>query len=276
MIDSPSTSFRGLHPISGAGEIEPVRGALPAYELVPLGDLVINEAYQRGLTERGRKLIRRIAEKFDWAKFKALSCMALADGRREIRDGQHGAMAAATRGDIPALPALVMPCVDTNESADAFVGLNTARVGLTPTALFAASLTSRDPVCLAVVEGANKAGASLRSRATSAQNPYQAGETVAYVALTALAKARGAEGVEKVLRLGVRCGLTPISSDFIKAAASLMWDREYEGSVDFDLLAEIVGAQDWSDIERAARDSAKQIKQPYGRVLVGMLYRMVA
>jgi hypothetical protein len=102
----------------------------PKIAWLALDQLVIDEGYQRGLSNRSTALIRRLVERWDWNCFKPLSVAAAGGGLYEIIDGQHTAIAAATHGAIETLPCLVLDASTVAQRAAAFVGINRDRVAL--------------------------------------------------------------------------------------------------------------------------------------------------
>lgn len=116
----------------------------PAGELtrVPTARLRVDPTYQRGLSKRGRAVIRRMVADFRWDRFGALTVAAKADHFAVI-DGQHRALAAAALG-IETVPAIVFD-IDTPDAAGSFLGINSNRTAVGPMDKFRAALAAGDP-----------------------------------------------------------------------------------------------------------------------------------
>lgn len=121
--------------------------------------LVIDERYQRSLTPKGRRLIQRIADDWDWTKFQPILIAGTTDGRYAVVDGQHRAHAAALCG-LTSLPAMVVPMTPVQQ-AEAFRAVNSDRVRLGAAALFKAQLAAGDPVAVEADRVVAEAGCRL-------------------------------------------------------------------------------------------------------------------
>src|SRR5262249_34928315 len=76
-VPSPSTDHRLIRPVPIAG-LTPsaITTSRPRFiEVNPRKDLIVETKYQRDLSQKSVKLIRRIVERFDWAKFKPPVCV---------------------------------------------------------------------------------------------------------------------------------------------------------------------------------------------------------
>jgi hypothetical protein len=76
-----------------------VVAARPRFAEVDPSTLLVDESYQREISDRGQKLIRSIVEGWDWTKFKPPVVVETPEGLQVI-DGQHTAIAAATHNQI--------------------------------------------------------------------------------------------------------------------------------------------------------------------------------
>ncbi len=203
-------------------------GPPPVLIWIPLKDLVIDHSYQRELTKASMRLIRKMVAEFDWATMKAINVVERGDGRFEVIDGQHTAVAAATHGEVNELPALVCEPLTKVEKARAFVGINTNRMRMSGLQVFWAEVAAGDDVSMAVVAGAVKGNARvLRSQPQT--GVYKQGDTLAVKALKMVAKNKGKAGVAHVLRLGVRAKIVPITALAIKSFGHVLWASEYDG-----------------------------------------------
>lgn len=227
---TPSTDtskLRRIRAVNRTGITPAKLGDKPEVRWIKVYKLRINDDYQRGLSERGIKLIRRIVGNFNWSKFHAPVVVQITpdtgsdDDTYEVLDGQHSATAAASHGSIPEIPCVVVKADTLIEKADAFVGLNKEKVQMTPIQVFWASVSAGKEEAVETALGAQQAGASIVKRMPP-YGDFSPGETVSVATLMAIAKRGGSIYVKRVLEPGVRAGLAPIGMDFIKAFDHLL------------------------------------------------------
>lgn len=110
-------NVRPIAPVSIAGLIPQVPpSGIPIFELVKPVDLFVDPAYQRNISEKGARQIRRIIEGFDWVKFKPPICAySQCDGQTilKVLDGQHTAIAAASNPHIDKIPVMIVEAEST-------------------------------------------------------------------------------------------------------------------------------------------------------------------
>lgn len=261
-----------IGPINAAGLTPAALAGEPRLEWVKLAQLATDARYQRGLSERSVRLIRRIVEEFDWARVRPAVVIERPGGLYEILDGQHLATAAATHGGIEAIPCLIVADRDTAAKAAAFVALNRDRVAMTPIQVFRAKRVAGDPVALAVVAGLEKAGARMLER-MPALGHYEIGDTVAVSAFEAVATSKGAAGVARVARVAINARRAPISSMLVRAVWSLVWSREYAGAVSDTQIAAWLVTQEQGAPELAAKARAKTLKITAHAALTQIIYQ---
>lgn len=203
-------------------------GPRPELQWIPLSQLYINDAYQRRLTDRSRRAIRKIASRFDWAKLKALSVIDVGDGRFEVTDGQHTAIGAATHGGIDELPCLVSPSRSLEKRAAAFVGLNRDRVGMTELQVYHAELQAGDELAIEIQQGVERAGGRVLRNPTS---DYKVGDLMCIGSLRQLAKKGGPAYVKRAVGLGVQANLAPIKAPVLRGLINLIWEGELAGKL---------------------------------------------
>lgn len=75
----------------------------PELRLVAPSALSVDDRYQRCLSERSIRLIRKIVAEWDWRAFKPPVVVEV-DGRLDVIDGQHTAIGAVTHGGIALTP----------------------------------------------------------------------------------------------------------------------------------------------------------------------------
>ncbi len=204
----------------------------PAPELVwlALDRLVINDAYQRHISEKSVTLIRRMVERFDWGRVKALSVARLEDGRYEVIDGQHTAIAAATHGQIDALPCLVTSGKSLEARSADFVSLNRDRLSMTPMQVFYAELAAGEELAVDVARGVELAGGRvLRYPPPFAK--FAIGDALCVGQLRTLARAGGVAYVKRAVKICVEGRCAPVKAVTLKALQQLLWGKSGFGAL---------------------------------------------
>lgn len=130
----------------GAGTaFPPPRGRQPSIEWVPIAELRIDPSYQRSIdTGASQKLIRQIAEQWDWDVLDILKVSRRPDDRLFLVDGQHRRAAAELRGDIAQLPCVLKRCAGAEEEARLFMASNRGRKRMSRIDDFRAALAAGD------------------------------------------------------------------------------------------------------------------------------------
>lgn len=206
--------------------------------------LLVEGEYQRGLTRRSMLLIRRIAENFDWLHVKPPVCAREAGGKLCIVDGQHTAIAAASRG-IRKIPIMIVEAKEIASRAKAFVAHNTDRLNVTPTQLWHSRLAAGDPATKQAHAVCIAAGVTpVRSQPVV----WKVGETVAFKAIERLVGRRGKDDAIRALKTLVSAKRAPVMTHEILAVDAVLYDESlgYDGPV-FDLVTVIrsKSAADW-------------------------------
>lgn len=209
-------------------------GERPATMVVKPSELSVDAAYQRDLSPKSIKLIRKLVEEWDWRKYKVPVVTRVGD-QWHVIDGQHTAIAAVTHGGIDELEVLVVDAGDRRDRAGAFIGHNKDRVQITNSQLFFAAAASGDEDALTALQICERAGAAIL-RNPSPGRPFRPGELIAIAALVQLVKRRSAVKARVVIELLVRIKAAPITADLIKAVDLVLHDKNY-GDVDPDDLA---------------------------------------
>lgn len=207
----------------------------PTLRWVPIDALRINRAYQRSMSERSVRLVRRMVERFDFARLKALSVLDLGDGTYEVLDGQHTAIAAMTHGGVHQLPCLISASRTTAEAAAAFVDLNRDRVSLTALQIFWAEVAAGDEVACDVAKGVEKGGGRIPKVQTAA-GYHQVGDVTSLGTLKKIAMEGGWPYVRRVVDLGVRSKLKPITRDMLVAFDDLLWGKHAGKLTDTEIV----------------------------------------
>jgi len=224
-----------IRPIRPIGTIEDWRradiGRRPSTTVVRPSELSVDAAYQRDLSSKSMKLIRKLVEEWDWRKYKVPVVTRVGDHWHVI-DGQHTAIAAVTHGGIDELEVLVVDAGDRRDRADAFIGHNKDRVQITNSQLFFAAAASGDDDALTALQICERAGATVL-RNPSPGRPFRPGELIAVASLMQLVKRRSAVKARIVIETLVRISAAPITADLIKAVDLILHDRNY-GDVEPD------------------------------------------
>ncbi len=120
-------------------------------------ELLVDPEYQRDLSERGLRLVRKIVAEWDWRKYHA-PIVAMTDEGPRVLDGQHTAIAAASHPDIHEIPVLLVEAPEQRDQASSFVALNRDRIGITTAQMHAAAVVAGDPAALAIERVCERAG----------------------------------------------------------------------------------------------------------------------
>jgi hypothetical protein len=179
----------------------------PDVRLVDPRELWVDERYQRGLSERSMKLIRKIVGEWDWAAFKPPVVVEV-EGKLQVIDGQHTAIGAVTHGGIEQLPVLIVQADRQELRANAFVRHNRDRIQVTPTQLHNAMVAAGDEDALTIAQVCERAGVTILKNAPPFAR-FKPGETMAISTIRALVNRRHALGARKVLEVCAKGGGSP-------------------------------------------------------------------
>ena len=232
--------MRQIKPVTLEG-LKPAKitTAMPVYKVLPLDVLRVDECYQRELNQKSLHLIKKIVNEWSWNAFKPL--IVARDGAfYDIIDGQHTAVAAATHGGIPALPAMVVEANTQIEQADSFARQNRDRIRVSPLQLHFADLAAGKDDALLVQEVCEAAGVVVLRYAPHASKGFEAGQTISVQAIDALIKRITAREAIRVLSVCARARCKPVSALYIRAVERLLFDPEYRGQFSEDKLVKIL------------------------------------
>jgi hypothetical protein len=222
-----------LRPIAAVSFPDVVPGgadmARPVYIDADPASLLVDEAYQRGLSRRSRDLIRRILAHWDWRAFKPPVVVDVG-GVLHVIDGQHTAIAAASHPAIDRIPVQLVEAAESGLRADAFVRHNRDRVTITPVQIHHAMVAAGNEEAQTIAQVCARAGVTILRQQPS--QTYQVGETMSVSAIARLVDKRFAAGARRVLAVCVDAKLAPVSTSAIKAVESLLFDAEYAGEID--------------------------------------------
>jgi hypothetical protein len=259
------TRLRKLAPMAIPG-IEP-GGAdvpIPIVKSVDPSTLLVDETYQRNLSERSVKLIRKIISDFDWCRFKPPVVTKTKDGLH-VLDGQHTAIAAATHPKIKTIPVMLVDAPEIADRARAFLGHNRDRIQVTPTQMFAAAVAAGDPDAVTVSQVCARAGIVVLKNPPGA-GAFKPRDTMAVACITSLVGRLGALLARQYLDILAKANCAPIGQAHIKAVEMLMKEVEYAGQISpEDLTTTIIATRDKA--EREAKVFAAAHDVPFWKAL---------
>lgn len=241
----------------------------PELRHVSPGALHVDESYQRGLSERSLRLIRKIVAEWDWRAFKPPVTVEGEHGL-EVIDGQHTAIAAASHGGIVEIPVLVVVAEQVESRADAFVRHNRDRIQVTPVQLHNAMVAAGDEDALTVKQVCERAGVRILKHPPP-MGRFKIGDTLAIVAVRALVNRRYAAGARQVLEICVKGGCAPVSAGMIRAVEHLLFSEEYRGEISAEKITLILSSMQ-SDIEAEAKRFAAERKMQQWRALASVIF----
>ncbi|WP_411037689.1 DUF6551 family protein [Shinella sp. BYT-45] len=241
----------------------------PEIRWVAPSTLWVDEKYQRSLSDRSMRLIRKIVSEWNWGAFKPPSTQEV-DGRLEVTDGQHTAIAAVTHGGIPLIPVLVKKGSAVEDRANAFVRLNRDRIQVTRTQLHNAMVAAGDEDALTIAQVCQRAGVRILKNPPP-MGRFNVGETLAVSTIAALVTRRHAAGARKVLEVCVKGGATPVGADIIKAVECLLHADEYKGELDEERIAALISAK-LETLQLEAKRFAAERKIPLWRALASVIF----
>jgi hypothetical protein len=171
---------------------------------VETAKLHVDDRYQRLVSDRGRRTIRKLIAEFDFAKFGAIVVARTEDGSLTILDGQHRALAAIAL-NIGWVPAAITKA-ELQDQAKSFVAINANRTGVQAIDKYRARVTAGEPAAVELSEILAEleictdvpAGGALRPRQTRAVNCLEKlvkafGKGTAFTALEMLLDAQPGE-----------------------------------------------------------------------------------
>ncbi|ARM14149.1 MULTISPECIES: DUF6551 family protein [Rhizobium] len=253
--------------ISGLEPQAPPTG-MPIFELVNPTELYVDPAYQRNISEKGTRQIRRIIEGFDWVKFKPPICAyAESEGRTilKVLDGQHTAIAAASNPHIDKIPVMIVEAESTIDQAKAFIGQNTERLGVTTLQLHQAALAAADEDAQTLELVCSRAGVKVL-KTTNAYTGTGSRQTIAIKQIEALISRRGPKLAREILEVLANAERGPLTAPQIKAVELLLTDEEYCDKITPEDLTDAI-----VDLLFTAEDEAKLFaathKLPFWRAL---------
>lgn len=266
------TDTAGTYAMSGVRKItamplpglplKPLKGRKPELKWVAPTSLLVDATYQRDLSQRSLRLIRKMVEQFAWNRMKP-PVVVRVNGGLHIVDGQHTAIVAATLR-IAEIPVFVVEAETVDERARAFVGHNTDRVIVSPFDIYRALLASGDPDAVEVDAVCRKA--KVRIRQISPGCAIAEGDTASVGLVRKLVSRRGVMRARQVLETLVKAKRAPIGQGEILAVENILCGDDRKG-VDIETLARIIRIDGDAGI-LAAQARAKTERCPVWRALM--------
>lgn len=247
------TRLRAIKPMSFP-DLKPANfdGERPSLKWVAPTDLLVDATYQRDLSERSIRLIRRMIENFAWNRLKPPIVVQAGPSSLHIVDGQHTAIVAATLG-IPQIPIFVVKADSIDERARAFVGHNSDRIIVSPFDIFRALLASGDPDAVDVDNVCKLAG--VRIRVISPSSAIAEGDTAAVGLIRAMVKRRGVIPARKVLQCLVKAKRAPLTGAEILAAERIVCDERKAVGLDLEALTAVIRIEGTDGLNKAMMKS---------------------
>lgn len=236
-------------------------GARPEMMWIAPTDLLVDATYQRNLSERSMRLIRKTIENFRWNRFKLPVVVKVGSASFHVIDGQHSAIAAATLG-IEQIPIQIVEAGSIDERARAFVGHNSDRVPVSALDIYRALVASGDPDALDVENVCKRAG--VRIRYISPSSAIAEGDTACVGVIRSLVKRRGVIPARKTLQVLVKAKCAPIGAAQILASENIICVER--GGADLEELAAVIRIDGPEGLAKAhAKSKADRI--PFWRAL---------
>lgn len=253
--------------------VEPnaVTTAPPQFEWVDPRNLLVDEVYQRNLSERSVTLIRKIVGGWDWARFKPPVVARSGDDHFEVIDGQHTAIAAASHPGVESIPVMVVVALDQAARASAFVGHNRDRIALTAGQMHSAAVAAGDEDAVTLAQVCERAGVRVLKNPPG-NGAFKPRDTLAVASIRALINRRGAMRARLALEVLVNAECAPISASGIKAVEMLLHDQEYAGQIEAADLTTTIRSLG-SAAEQEAKVFAAAHSVPLWRALGIILFR---
>lgn len=242
----------------------------PRFERAKPEALLVDETYQRNLSERSVKLIRKIVAHWDWRTFMPPVVVKTKDGLHVI-DGQHTAIAAASHPAITDIPVMVVKAEQLEDRAKTFLGRNRDRISVTANQLYYAGVSAGDETSVTIKQVCDRAGIRILKQPPGAA-VFKPGDTLAIGAVSALVNRRGALRARQVLQVLGDAKLAPVPQMLIKAVEELLCNKEYTGQIEAADLTTAIRAS-LGEAESEAKIFAATHNVPIWKALTSILYR---
>jgi hypothetical protein len=273
LIEGPAV--RPIIPITLPKGVTPAKLALdrPDVRMIRVADLQIETAYQRSLGPKSIRLIQRIISGWDWAKFKPPIVSEAEDGRFNVVDGQHTAIAAASHPQIAFLPCVVVDAPTVQARAASFVAHNTDRVAMTTHQIFIGRAAAGDEVAadlLRIIE----ANGAMVPKWIPKKGEASVGEIIGIGNLEEIYRSSGPLNAARAVQAVVRAHVKPASSMVFRMLNMLFaYEVDHKMIVPLDVLIKALGTLD--NIEREAMELGTAAKIPKYQAGLRLLIRAI-
>lgn len=231
---------RPIRPIGLANAVpSTIPEALPEIIWIDPCSIVIDPAYQRDLSDRSMKLIRKIVSTFDWSQFNLPSVVRISETEYECVNGQHTSIAAASHPGISKIPVFVISGDSVEDRARAFLGHNRNRLNCTATQNYYAALVAKDEDALDVKQVCDRAGVNILQHPRG-NGLFRPSDTLAVGTIYTLIKNRGVIKARQVLEIPVRAKCAPVTSSSIRAVDYILYDCPNKESIVVDDLITVL------------------------------------
>jgi len=230
-------------------------GALPQLIWIEPTRLLVEERYQRNLSDRSVTLIRKIVANWSWSKFKPPICVPAEGDAFFVVDGQHTAIGAASHPEIDKIPILACADLAPEARAAAFIAHNIDRVAVTAPQIYLAMIVAGDEVAVATSQACAAAGVLVR-RTVPAGGNWTIGETMAVNALLGIVKEKGVAGGTRLLKILVEAKRGPILACEIRALAAIIFNpitRDQYDRFDIATMIRSKPTHEWQALADAYR-----------------------
>jgi hypothetical protein len=215
--------LRPIKPIPLIGiALKPIPSKAPIFGWADPKALLVENEYQRELSKASITLIRKIAAEFDWLHIKPVVCARGSNDKLCVIDGQHTAIAAASRG-VPKVPVIIVEAKEIKKRAGAFVSHNTNRLNITPMQLFYSRKASGDAQAIATDRVARSVGVNI-CHSYPPNGLWRVGDTVAISAIERLVVRLREENAARVLKTLVAAKRGPVVCHEILAVEAVLYD----------------------------------------------------
>jgi len=221
---------QNLRPIDATGFTPiktPAETPAPQLQWIKIEQLVVDDDYQREITNDRRKAIRQIAENFDWRYFSTVMVSPIEGGLYAVIDGQGRTTAAKLCG-MESVPCAVIIATKA-EQARAFAAVNGAVVVVRPLQRFKALVAGGDPEAMKIKALADRAGVIIAASAGGVRHKRaRPNETFALDVIRRGVAKYGEQTMEIALRACAKsCGATGghIRHQMIAAVARVLHDE---------------------------------------------------
>lgn len=198
----------------------------PEMRLVAPTELRVEAAYQRDLSGKSIRLIRKIVAEWAWAKFKPPVCAETPTGLFVI-DGQHTAIAAASHPKIERIPVMIATAAAIHDRAGAFVAHNRDRLAMSPLQILHAEAVAGAGEAFNIFRIVEDCGAFV-PRSPSVK-PKE-GEVVAAGPIRRVFKQNGEGMLRRVVSIAVAASCKPITSTVIFSLQILLSHSMFEAA----------------------------------------------